>query len=392
MQTAAATSPAPTPPTRAAQDLAPGVIFSERFRIVCRLAAGGVGNVYEAVHVWTGRRVALKMLQPERAENVTLIRRFQIEAEAATRVAHPNVVEVIDMGRDQKTGALYLVQEFLEGADLFTEMTSRERYRPDEVLAVMGPVMRALQAAHARGVLHRDLKPENIFLARGPDGAVTPKVIDFGLARLLTGATRVTEMGVVQGTPAYMSPEQVKGAADVDARSDVWSAGVIWYELLTGRQPFDSPQVRALFDSIVRLDPPRLTHLAPSVPAAVERAVHRALEKDRERRFASMGEFLDALTAACAPPRSPSPAPRRASAFPPRSAAIPVVAALLLTPAAWLAGRHRAEHAAGTATHPSPAPAFATKTDAGARADAAVPVHREALAASPVPAPDPPKR
>ena len=345
-------------------DFAPGAVFSERFRVVRRLAGGGVGNVYEAVNVWTTRRVALKVLRPERADNAVLIRRFQIEAEAATRVAHPNVVAVIDMGRDLRTGVLYLVQEYLEGRDLYDAMTQRSRYAPAEAMAIMAPVMRALQAAHEKAVLHRDLKPENIFLAQGPGGEVVPKVIDFGLARMLVGSLRVTEMGVVKGTPAYMSPEQACGEADLDARTDVWSAGVIWYELLSGRQPFYNESLKALFQSILHEEPAALDQVSPEVPAALARVVHRALAKERERRFDSMARFLDALEATLPAPAPAKPAPRAVrlepevaarvtparapSSRPPRPAlrlAAPLIGALLLAPLVWAAARRPSDPA-----------------------------------------------
>jgi len=322
--------------------LAPGDVFSERFRVERRLASGGVGHVYEAVHIWTTRRVALKLLRPERAYDALLARRFQLEAEAATRVAHPNVAAVIDMGRDSHTGALYLVQEFLQGEDLLA-VTTRGRISAAEGMAILAPVMRALQAAHEKGVLHRDLKPENILLARAADGATVPKVIDFGLARLLSGTRRLTDDGTINGTPSYMSPEQIVGDPDLDARTDVWSIAVIWYELLTGELPFPQPRIEALFQSILGDEPAPIRARAPDVPAALAEAVHRGLVKDRSLRFGSMGEFLDALVAALepavarepeaapapAPPAEPAPAPTRPESAP-RRGGLHLVAGLAL--------------------------------------------------------------
>jgi serine/threonine protein kinase len=407
-------TPSLQPTDDAAQDVgdfAPGDVFSERFRVVRRLAGGGVGNVYEAVNVWTTRRVALKVLRPERADNTVLIRRFQIEAEAATRVAHPNVVAVIDMGRDLRTGVLYLVQEYLEGRDLYDAMMQRSRYAPAEAMAIMAPVMRALQAAHEKSVLHRDLKPENIFLAQGPGGEVVPKVIDFGLARMLVGSLRVTEMGVVNGTPAYMSPEQACGDADLDARTDVWSAGVIWYELLAGRQPFYSESLKALFQSILHEEPAALDQVSPEVPPALARVVHRALAKERERRFESMACFLDALEATLPSSAPAKPAPRAVrldsepdvaarvtpartrTPLPPRPdlrLAVPLVGALLLAPLVWAAARRQADPAPVAAPRAAPHPAapVAAPPSAPDAAAMATDAATDVPVATPVDAPD----
>ncbi len=277
-------------------DLPTGTVVGGRYRIERRLGGGAIGNVYEATNTWTTRRVALKLLRHDFADDPEIAQRFLIEARAATTVAHPNIVDVLDMGEDADSKHLYLVQEFLEGRDLHEHLKAQHHLTVESARDVLLPVMHALAAAHEKGVLHRDLKPENVFLVTTPEGDLYPKVIDFGLARTnATALNRVTRVGAVMGTPFYMSPEQARGENNVDARSDVWAMGVLWYESLTGVVPFEGDNLQAVLHQIFMVDPVRLEIKGPHVSHEVADAIHRALQRDRNLRYASMADFLDAM-------------------------------------------------------------------------------------------------
>jgi len=271
-----------------------GRTIGERYVLVRHLGGGGMGAVYEARHQWTGRRVALKLLHPQHQLDATLMQRFVREAQAATAIQHPNIVDVLDMGQDQ--GLLYMVQELLDGCDLAAELEARGRLTPQEALDLIFPVMGALVAAHQRAILHRDIKPENIFLARTKAGVV-PKVIDFGIAKVLEGRQDGlrTGTGRIIGTPAYMAPEQVRGDVRVDARVDVWAVGVVLFQMLSGQLPFDGATVNLVMLRIMTTAAPRLCDVAPDVPAAIGACVDRALVADRDARYPSMRAFLAAL-------------------------------------------------------------------------------------------------
>jgi serine/threonine-protein kinase len=264
------------------------------------LGTGGMGAVYEANNSWTGRRVAIKVLLTEHIRRKEVVDRFTQEARATTQIAHPNIVDILDMGQDVETGALFIVQEFLDGMDLARWLEQHGPYAPAEAIEILLPIMGALVAAHRRGVIHRDLKPENIFLARNAGGVFVPKLIDFGISKFVdqTNSERSrTRTGMAVGTPQYMSPEQASGDRDVDARSDVWSMGAVLYELLSGVPPFDAPNYNLLIVQVITQPPPRIETVMPGIPAALATALHRALEPDRDRRFQSMQEFLGALIA-----------------------------------------------------------------------------------------------
>ncbi len=284
-----------------------GETLAGRYRLVRLVGCGGMADVYEAVHTWTERRVAVKVLRTGRfADSDAMatpapatMERFQAEARAAARTHHPRVVEVLDMGRDRANGAVFMVQEFLVGEDLRRHLRRRGRLPTDDALALLGPLLEALAAAHEVGVIHRDVKPENIFLEERPDGPFA-RLIDFGIARIHeaeSARVAVTRTGAVLGTAGYMAPEQARGQSDLDARADVWAMGVVLYEVLAGAPPFAGVNYNDVIAQVLTRRAPRLADVAPEVPAPVAAAIDRCLEPDREQRHPTMRAFAAALLA-----------------------------------------------------------------------------------------------
>ena len=317
-----------------------------RYQLVRVVGSGGMGVVWEAVNTGTGRRVAVKLMHPPTvaAGRATLpadtIGRFLREARATARVRHPNVVEVLDAGRGAERAALFIVYELLEGETLRALLERRGRLAPDEAARILVPVMEGLAAAHRASVLHRDLKPENVMLAREPDGRVVPRLIDFGVARFddldLAGLTRT---GAALGTAHYMSPEQARGARDLDARSDVWAAGVMWFEALAGALPYEGSGYNEVLAKILTSAPPRLVEVLPDAPRPLADAIDRALAHDRANRYATVDDFLAALRVALCP--STAAPPRRSprsSVASRRHAVIAACAAVLALGAAFVGG------------------------------------------------------
>ena len=285
--------PPATPPV-----LPPGFVVGGKYEVLHLHGVGGMGAVYEARNTWTDRRVALKLLHPKYAKNPEIVRCFLREAKAASKIAHPNIVDILDMGQDADTGALFIVLEFLVGEDLAKRINGEPRLTMRESLLLMVPVMSALVAAHRHRVVHRDIKPENVFLTRVARGGVVPKLIDFGISKILEEAGGDPSKSLTSspvGTPEYMSPEQARCRSDIDGRADVWSVGVVLYELVAGRLPFDSPNHHMLIMAILTTPAPRLERRVPGVPPGLARVIHRALEPEVGDRYQSMAEFLGAL-------------------------------------------------------------------------------------------------
>lgn len=269
-----------------------GRLLDARYRVESRLARGGMGTVYRATDIRLDRTVALKVMRDELAEDAEFVARFIREAKSAARLAHPNVVAVFDQGED--AGRVFLAMEFVEGRTLGDLIRERGALPPQTALAILQPVLAALAAAHRAGLVHRDIKPENVLLA--DDGRV--KVADFGLARAVSSATTHTAAhGVLLGTVAYLAPEQVqRGVAD--ARSDVYAAGVLLFEMLTGRQPFTGDNPITVAYQHVHDDVPAPSTLAPGVPAALDALVARACARDPDDRPADAARFLAEVAAA----------------------------------------------------------------------------------------------
>ncbi len=266
-------------------------------RLVTQLGSGGMGTVYYAEHTVIGRRAAIKILHPEVARDQTATSRFRNEARTVNEIQHPNVVEITDIGFQD--GIHYIVMPFLEGETLGERLDRVRILDEPSTLRIARQVASALDAVHKRGIVHRDLKPENLFLTSHPDLPDHVKVLDFGVAKLrglAEGAgAGLTQAGTVLGTPAYMSPEQCRGAEDIDGRSDIYALAVVIYQALTGRPPFVSAQIIDVMVAHTSEAPTPPVRLNPAISARVNEAILRGLEKDRTRRFATMAELREAL-------------------------------------------------------------------------------------------------
>ena len=255
------------------------------------LGRGGTAEIYHATETTTGRAVALKVLREDLMQYEEIVARFYREARAAERVRHPNVVDVYAVGKDDH-GTPFIVQEFLHGEDLNRYVTRcGGKLSVEHTLLIMMPVIEAVAYAHQRSVVHRDPKPENVFLSKVGD-VVVPKLLDFGISRIQESSeARLTTAGESIGTPAYMSPEQIHSSGDVDSRTDVWSLGVMLFELLAGRLPYPSPDPQALFVEIATKPPPRLLEVARDAPLAIGKIVDRCLRHDKMERYPSAVEL-----------------------------------------------------------------------------------------------------
>jgi serine/threonine-protein kinase len=258
-----------------------------RYEILDKLGEGAMGVVYRARDQSLGRVVALKMLSAELAAEDELLKRFQREAEAVGRLNHPNIVTVYDLGDAE--GHLYMAMELLEGDDL-RDLIERATPIPlAERSRILIEICKGLGYAHTKGVIHRDIKPANIHVTTS--GRV--KLLDFGLARVAT-RSGITRRGMILGTPDYMSPEQAMGK-ELDHRTDVFSAGAVFYEFLTGQKPFHGKTLHAVLYQIISEEPEPVLTLSPELPSRLAAVVHRMLHKDPERRFAGMGDVEAAL-------------------------------------------------------------------------------------------------
>ncbi len=275
-----------------------GRLIDGRYLVESTLGQGGMGLVLKASHKFTGAKVALKVLRPELTLDSEVQNRFLGEARAPSAIGHPGIVQVVDAGK-AADGLLYLVMELLEGKTLRDAMAHGNLPHP-EIRRIMMELFEALTAAHERGFVHRDLKPENVFLS-GPAGTV--KLLDFGIAKVLdSGMARVqTAHGVTMGTPAYMAPEQVSNASGVDARADLWAAGIMIYEMLCGKLPFIGGTTAEFLAAITTKEPtPIRAYLSTATPAH-EKFFAKALARDSFRRFQSAQEMAQGFTALALP-------------------------------------------------------------------------------------------
>ncbi len=272
-----------------------GRVLGGRYRLADRLGQGGMGTVYRSVHTLMDKPLAVKVLRGELATDAEAVARFHREARSASRLDHDHCIRVTDFGQTED-GLLYLAMELLEGRSLAQRMKD-DRVPIGEAVAIVHAISLALEHAHDAGVIHRDLKPDNVFLARRSRGREVVKVLDFGLAMLATDSSKsrsITRDGTVFGTPEYMAPEQAQGDP-LDARTDLYSLGVLLYHLLTGSLPFSAETFVALLTKHIRETPTPPRALDPAIPPALERIVLTCMAKRREERFASAGALAEAL-------------------------------------------------------------------------------------------------
>jgi eukaryotic-like serine/threonine-protein kinase len=279
-----------------------GQILAGKFRIERVLGQGGMGIVVAATHLQLDERVALKFLLPEALRNPEAVERFAREARAAVKIKSEHVARVSDVGT-LESGSPYMVMEYLHGEDLASYVRRNGAAAVPEAVEFLLQACEAIAEAHALGIVHRDLKPANLFVTRRVDGSPCIKVLDFGISKLTVpgaGPGGSPELGMtkthsIMGSPLYMSPEQMSSTRNVDMRTDIWALGVILYETLTGRVPFDAETMPQLCGMILQ-DPPRpLRSLRPDLPESLEAVVLHCLEKNREHRFANVADLAFAL-------------------------------------------------------------------------------------------------
>jgi serine/threonine protein kinase len=287
-----------------------GRILAERYRLERVLGRGGMGVVYAGTHTWMERPVAIKVLAAELADREDAVKRFFREARIAANLRHPNIAEVLDMGEDDD-GVPFIAMELLEGETLAAHLAREGKLDLETAGRLLVPIVDAIAVVHERGILHRDLKPENIHMARDFRGRTVPKLLDFGIAKLLDGASVNTNTGSVIGTPAYMAPEQLRGLRDIGPAADVWSMGMIFLRVLAGVLPVElgaSP-----IDALVKIAMtamPSLAHRAPGIPPAVCAVVDGALRREVEERTPTMEALLDAVLSALRDSGVPARDPR----------------------------------------------------------------------------------
>jgi serine/threonine-protein kinase len=273
-----------------------GAILSRRWRLGRRVGEGGMAEVYAAEPLDGGHPVAVKIMRPDFHGEKAVIDRFLEEARLSARLIHPNIVRVFE-GAMAEDGSPYMIMELLDGVPLGAYTQRGSRIPPAQAVPILHGILAGLAAAHAQNIVHRDLKPENIFLTRDSGGAFVVKVLDFGIAKVMDAAGGMgsrTRTGMLLGTPAFMSPEQVKSARAVDPRSDLWSAGVLFYEMLTGKEAFPAETEFARLTAVMTSDPEPIEQVDPSL-APFAPFIARALRKDREERFPTALEMARAL-------------------------------------------------------------------------------------------------
>ncbi len=275
-----------------------GTVLAGRYRVLMRIGSGGMGTIYAGEHLEVGRKVAIKILRPEIGARPVLVERFRREARYIARIEHEHVVECLDLGVTDD-GLMFYVMEWLRGEDLMAVLKRERRLPWPRARAIVAQLCRGLAAAHQQGVVHRDLKPSNLFLIHRGDNHEFVKVLDFGIAKLMAPddtAEVLTRAGEVIGTTPYMAPELAAGEA-IDQRIDVYAAGVILFQLLSGRLPFRGKTPRQVLTAILRGEAPTLTEVDPKLVVSPQLAelLRRAMHRDVEQRYPDMAALHEAL-------------------------------------------------------------------------------------------------
>jgi len=292
------------PPELPPPDPLIGTVIAEKYELIRLLGQGGMGAVYEGRNASTLKRCAVKVLvSAEMASSGEAVKRFFREARASSVLESDHIVQIFDSGSDPKTGFPYMVMELLNGQDLEHVLRDKGALQPLVAAKLILQAAMGLAKAHEQHTVHRDVKPANIYLTRRESGELVVKILDFGIAKVKMEKFSETSAGLTRdgsmlGTPLYMSPEQAKGAPNIDVRSDVWSLGIVLYELLSGALPYaDANSLGELMVAIITADLPLLQDKAPWVPPELAEITHRAISRDINRRFQSAGELRDALAA-----------------------------------------------------------------------------------------------
>ncbi len=279
-----------------------GQLIDGKYEVRSIIGSGGMGTVFEAKHVAIGRIVAIKALHPSQIENATAVKRFHQEAWAAGSIGHPSLCEVYDVGLLPDRGP-FIVMERLWGVTMAERLQQAMRLPIREAVATIMHVLAGLDAVHERGIIHRDIKPENVFLAERKNQPLAVKVLDFGVSKVVAGNTSnewdersaLTQTGIVMGTPYYVSPEQARALRDVDARTDLYSCGVVLYEALTGEIPYEANNFHALLLRILQGNPRSPRELRDEIPPELEAVIAKAMAPDREQRYGTAREMSRAL-------------------------------------------------------------------------------------------------
>ncbi|HEY6173944.1 MAG TPA: serine/threonine-protein kinase, partial [Kofleriaceae bacterium] len=270
-----------------------GDVLAGKYRVEKILGIGGMGMVVAATHLELDQRVALKFMLPGAADSPETAARFLREARAAGRLNSDHVCRMVDLGRFDN-GAPYIVMEYLQGESLAATLRRRGPLRVSDAVDYILQAIEGLAEAHAHGIVHRDLKPDNLFLHRRNDGGTILKVLDFGISKIsLNGVS--TRTGDIMGSPAYMAPEQMESTRSVDARADVWSLGVVLYQLVTGQPPFRGDTLPLLCMNVVNDEPDPMSAIREDLPDGFEAAVMRCLRKEADERYCDVGELAHAL-------------------------------------------------------------------------------------------------
>jgi serine/threonine protein kinase len=274
-----------------------GKVIDRKYRLVRLLGEGGMGAVYEAEHTKINRKVAVKLMKPEVAKYPEAVERFMREAQAASAIGHPNIIEIEDIG-ESEDGTVFMVMEMLKGQTLAERLSETTRLPPDRAVGIILQVLSALLATHRKGIIHRDLKPENIYLSIDARMREEVKLLDFGASKVRgpdAGGLRLTRTGTVMGTPYYLSPEQARGSQDITEQVDIWAVGVVLFEMLTGRPPYEGESYNELLSKILMEPVPDIRQIEPAVSAELAAVIGKALAKDRKERYRNAAEVIEAL-------------------------------------------------------------------------------------------------